>query len=82
MLNERLVQGTCPGEMRKMPRGGTGLAAPKFSLLSSTPICYAPNMSRQQVLQGAQNVVIRGGTIMAAETVRDALQCLLPPANQ
>ena len=68
------MQGTCPGEMRKMPRGGTGLAAPKFSLLSSTPICYASSMSGQQIFQGAQNVVIRGGTFMAAETVRDALQ--------
>ena len=34
-------------------------------------------MSAKQVLQGAQNVVIRGGTFMAADTVRDDLRCLL-----
>ena len=81
MLSERLVQGMCPGKVRKMPHGGMGLAAPKFSLLSSSPICYTSNMSGQQILQGAQNVVIRGGTFMAAGAVCDALQFLLSLAN-
>ena len=31
-------------------------------------------MSRNQILQGAQNVVIKGGTFIAADTVRDALR--------
>ena len=53
--------------------GRMGFAAPKFSLLSSAPICYATNMSGKHVLQGAQNIVIRGGTFMAADTVSEAL---------
>ena len=54
-----------------------GLAAPKFSLLSSAPICYATNMSGKHVLQGAQNFVISGGTFNTADTVREALMRLI-----
>jgi len=36
------------------------------------PFGYATNMSEKQILQGVQNVGIRGGTFMAADTVRDA----------
>ena len=53
-------------------RGRMGFVAPRFSPLSFAHICYATNMSGNHVLQGAQNVVIRGGTFIAAHTVRDA----------
>jgi len=48
---------------------GRVFAAPRYSLLSLAHICYATNVSGNQVFQGAQNVVIRGCTSMAADTV-------------
>ena len=63
-------------------RGRREFTAPRFSLLSFARICYATNMSGNQVLRGAHNVVIRGGTFMAADTVRNALRCLSSHANQ
>ena len=48
-------------------------SAAKFSLLSFAPICYTSNMSEKHILQGVQNVVVRGGTFMAADTVSEAL---------
>ena len=50
-----------------------GLGTPEFSLLSSAPICYATNMSGKHIFPGAQNTIIRGGTFMAADSVREAL---------
>jgi len=44
---------------------------------TSIPILETGN----QVFQGAQNIIIRGGTFMAANTVCDALRCLLSHAN-
>ena len=63
--------------MRMMPPGQH--VAGRHQVVASffRPICYATNMSAKQVLQGAQNVVIRGGTFMAADTVRDDLRCLV-----
>ena len=80
-LSEHLVQGTCPSKMQKMPRGGM-VSACLSSPFFPPPHLLCSNMSRQQILQGAQNVVIRGGTFMTAETIHDALQCFLHPANQ
>jgi len=57
-------------------------ATPKFSLPSLAIICHSSNMSGKHVLQGAQNVVIRGGTSIAAESVREAVRYLLSQANQ
>ena len=48
-------------------------SAAKFSLLPSAPIGYTSNMTEKQVFQGAQNVVIRGGTCNAADTVSEGL---------
>ena len=56
--------------------GKMGSVVPKFLLPTFAPFCYATNMSGKQVLPGVQNVGIRGGTFMAADTVRDALRCL------
>ena len=39
-------------------------------------------MTEKHVLQGAQNVVIRGGTFMAADTVSEALWYLSSQADQ
>ena len=72
------------GAVRKVPRqnakrafwsarGKTGFAVAKFSFLSAAPICYATNMSGKHVLSSAQNTSIRGGTFMAADSVREAL---------
>ena len=47
--------------------------AAEVSPLSFAPICYTSNMTEKQVFQGAQNVVIRGGTFNAAETVSEDL---------
>jgi hypothetical protein len=57
-------------------------AANRCSLRSFACICYATNMSGNQVLQGAQNFVISGCTFNAADTVRDALRCFSSHANQ
>ena len=57
-------------------------SAAKFLLLSFAPIGYTSNMSEKQVFQGAQNVVIRGGTCNAANTVSEGLWGLLSQANQ
>jgi hypothetical protein len=73
MLGCAAVLGNVPRQNAKMPRVAGRLLHPKFLLLSFTPICHASNMSAKQVLQGAQNVVIRGGTFMAADTVSEAL---------
>ena len=54
-----------------------GLLQPNFSLLSFTPICYTSNMSGKQIFQGAQNVVISGGTFNNADTVCEALMSLI-----
>ena len=64
--------------MRKMPHGqheaGWGPGFPgKFTLLSFARICYTSNMSGKQVLQGAQNVSISGGTLINADSVGEAL---------
>jgi len=58
--------------------GRMGFAAPRVSLLSFTCICYTTNMSGNQVLQGACNVVIRGGTFTAADIAHDALMSFIP----
>ena len=50
-----------------------GFVAPKFSLLSFAP--HLPHFQHEweNVLQGAQNVVISGGTFNNADTVCEAL---------
>ena len=55
-----------------------GFAAPKPStILPFAPIYHLTNMSGKHVLQGAQNVSISGGTFIAADSVREALLCLI-----
>ena len=43
----------------------------KFSLLPFAPICYTANMNPQNVLQGAQNVVITASNINVADSVSE-----------
>ena len=66
-----------PAKCERMPRGqheaGWSLTHQSYHFFPSPPICHISNMSGKHVLQGAQNVVISGGTFNNADTVCEAL---------
>ena len=63
-----------PAKCERMPReAGWGLSHQSSHFFPSPPICHTSNMSGKHVLQGAQNVVISGGTFNNADTVCEAL---------
>ena len=63
--------------MRKKPSRqhvvGWGSLHPSSRFFLPPPIRYTTNMSEKHVFPGAQNTTIRGGTFMAADSVREAL---------
>ena len=68
--------GTAPngtgGKMRTINLWRDGVRCAQV-LASFLPlICHTSNMSEKHVLPGAQNVVIKGGTFTAADTVTEA----------
>ena len=70
-----------PGKMRMIPHGHKMFGG---QVLASflRPHLLPSNMSQQNVLQGAQNVVITDSNIHVADSVSEALRCPLSQTNQ